>query len=48
MSQDHLSASDMLSVEKVMIENIININGKVLDKFANRKERRLAFFVQIK
>jgi hypothetical protein len=39
MSQDHSSALAMLSVENVMIENVINFGNKVTDKPANRKER---------
>jgi len=40
VSQDHLPALAMLSVESVMIENI-NFNDKATDKFANHKERRM-------
>jgi hypothetical protein len=28
---------------KIIIENIINFNGKMIDKFANCKERRMDF-----
>jgi hypothetical protein len=39
MSQDRLSALAMLSVEKVMTENIIDFTDKVIDKFAKHTER---------
>jgi hypothetical protein len=42
-SQDCLSALALLSVEKPMIENIINFNDKVTDKFASHKDRRIEF-----
>jgi len=38
MSQDWLSGLAMLSVEKVMIENIIKFHDKAIDKSANHKE----------
>ena len=43
MSLDRLSALVMLRVEKVMIENIIDLNDKIIDKFANREERKMDF-----
>jgi hypothetical protein len=43
MSKDHLSALAMLIMEKVMIENIINFDEKVIDKFAFCKDRRMDF-----
>jgi hypothetical protein len=43
MSLDRLSALAMLRVEKVMIENIIDFNDKIIDKFANREEREMDF-----
>jgi hypothetical protein len=36
----------MFSVEKVMIENIININDKVVDKLASRTEGRVNLYIQ--
>jgi hypothetical protein len=43
MSQDHHPVSVIFSVEKVMVENIININDIVIDKFADCKEGRMHF-----
>ncbi|CAI6365611.1 unnamed protein product [Macrosiphum euphorbiae] len=41
MSEDRLSALSMLSIEKCMIKNIPNFNEKVIDMFAEKKERRI-------
>jgi len=43
MSQDSLSGLAMLSVEKVMIENIIKFCDKAIDKSANHKRRTVDF-----
>jgi len=43
MSQDCLSGLAMLSVEKVMIENIIKFHDKAIDKSANHKGRTMDF-----
>lgn len=37
-SADRLSALVMLSVEKAMMESIINFNDKVAERFANHKK----------
>ena len=39
VSYTHLA---MLSIEKEMIENIINFNDKIISKFSICKERRMA------
>jgi len=44
VSQDHLPALAMLSVERVMIENI-NFSDKVTDKFANHKKGEWASYI---
>ena len=42
VSQDPLYTLAVLSVEKLtMIDNIINFNDKVIDKFTNHKEMRM-------
>jgi len=41
MSEDRLSALSMLSIEKNMINNISNFNKKIIDVFAEKKERRI-------
>ena len=41
MTQERLAALAMLSTEKEMIENIINFNDKVINKFSSCKERRM-------
>lgn len=43
MSQDRLSALAMLSIEKDLIMDIPDFNQKVIDKFAQNKERRMDF-----
>lgn len=43
MGQERLSALAMLSTEKNMISSIANFNEKVIDIFANRRERRMDF-----
>lgn len=43
MTQERLAALAMLSTEKEMIENIINFNDKVINKFSSCKERRMDF-----
>jgi hypothetical protein len=41
MGQSRLSALSMLSIEKTLVKNIANFNEKVIDHFAERKERRI-------
>lgn len=41
MSEDRLSALFMLLIEKSMINNISNFNEKVINVFADIKERRI-------
>ncbi|CAH1991106.1 unnamed protein product [Acanthoscelides obtectus] len=41
MTQDRLTALSMLSIEKEFISTMENFNGKVIDKFAAKKERRI-------
>jgi len=41
MSEDRLSALSMSSIEKLMIKNIPDLNEKVIDMFAKKKERRI-------
>lgn len=41
MSEDPLLALSMLSIEKNMINNISNFNKKIIDVFAEKKERRI-------
>ncbi|CAH2001001.1 unnamed protein product [Acanthoscelides obtectus] len=41
MTQDRLTALSMLFIEKVFISTMENFNGKVIDKFAAKKERRI-------
>ncbi|KAK4886466.1 hypothetical protein RN001_002737 [Aquatica leii] len=41
MSQERLCALAMLSMEKSLIENIVNFNELVIDHFANSKDRRI-------
>ncbi|CAH1974353.1 unnamed protein product [Acanthoscelides obtectus] len=41
MTQDRLTALSMLSIEKEFISTMENSNGKVIDKFAAKKERRI-------
>lgn len=43
VSQDCLSGLAMLSVKKVMTENIIKFNDKTIDKSANHKGRTIDF-----
>jgi hypothetical protein len=41
MGQSRLSALSMLSIEKTLVKNIPNFNEKVIDHFAELKERRI-------
>lgn len=41
MGQSRLCALAMLSIEKKLVKNIPNFNEKVMDHFANQKERRI-------
>ncbi|CAH1984797.1 unnamed protein product [Acanthoscelides obtectus] len=41
MTQDRLTALSMLSIEKEFISTLENFNGKVIDKFPAKKERRI-------
>ncbi|CAH2006565.1 unnamed protein product [Acanthoscelides obtectus] len=41
MTQDRLTALSMLSIEQEFISTMENFNGKVIDKFAAKKERRI-------
>lgn len=43
MAQERLTALAMLSIEKDFVRNISNFNDKVIDKFAQKKERRINF-----
>lgn len=43
MCEDRLTALSMLSIEKKIIATIPNYNAKVIDKFAENKERRIHF-----
>ncbi|CAH2004091.1 unnamed protein product [Acanthoscelides obtectus] len=40
-TQDRLTALSMLTIEKEFISTMENFNGKVIDKFAAKKERRI-------
>ncbi|CAH1994203.1 unnamed protein product [Acanthoscelides obtectus] len=41
LTQDRLTALSMLSIEKEFISTMENFNGKVIDKFTAKKERRI-------
>ncbi|CAH1985998.1 unnamed protein product [Acanthoscelides obtectus] len=41
MTQDRLTTLSMLSIEKEFISTMENFNGKVIDKFAAKKERKI-------
>lgn len=41
MSENRLSALSMLSIEKSMINNISNFKEKVINVFAEKKEKRI-------
>ena len=41
MAEDRLTALAMLSIEKRMINNIPNFNEEVINRFAEKKERRI-------
>ena len=43
MAQDRLNALAMLSMVKNLIENILDFNTKVIEKFAIQKDRRAKF-----
>lgn len=43
MSQERLAALAMLSIEKDFLRNIGNFNERVIDKFAEKKDRRMNF-----
>ena len=43
MGEDRLAALGMLSIEKDMVKEIPDFNGKVIDKFASDKHRRMEF-----
>jgi len=43
MKEDRLSALGMLSAEKHFVNGIDNFNNKVIENFANKKERRVDF-----
>lgn len=43
MAQDRLNALAMLSMEKNLIQNIPDLNTKVIEKFATQKDRRAEF-----
>lgn len=43
MSQERLSALAMLSIEKNLVMDIPDFNQRVIDKFAQKKERRMDF-----
>jgi hypothetical protein len=47
MSQNQPSTLAILCVEKLMAENIINFNNKMIDKFASRKESIMDFLDKI-
>ncbi|XP_077301040.1 uncharacterized protein LOC143921563 [Arctopsyche grandis] len=46
MSQERLTALSMLSIEKDMIRKLTNFNEKVIDKFANSKNRQMDFVLK--
>lgn len=41
MTEDRLTALAMLSIEKQMINNIPNFNEEVINRFAEKKDRRI-------
>ncbi|CAH2006188.1 unnamed protein product [Acanthoscelides obtectus] len=41
MTQDRFTALSMLSIEQEFISTMENFNGKVIDQFAAKKERRI-------
>lgn len=43
MGEDRLTALAMLSIEKKLISDIDNFNERVIDKFAQKKDRRMDF-----
>lgn len=43
MKEERLSALGMLSSEKHFVSSINNFNNKVIERFANKKERRMEF-----
>lgn len=43
MSQERLSPLAMLSIERDLIMEIPSLSHKVIDKFAQEKERRMDF-----
>lgn len=46
MTQDRLNALSMLSIEKQMVHDISDFDNKVIEVFANSKDRRLDFKYQ--
>ena len=43
MTQDRLNALAMLSMEKKLVRNMSDFNKRVIEKFANQKDRRAKF-----
>lgn len=43
MAQDRLNALAMLSIEKKLTRDILDFNTRVIEKFANQKDRRAKF-----
>ncbi len=43
MTQDHLNALAMLSIEKKLVRDALVFNKKVMEKFVSQKERRATF-----
>lgn len=43
MTQDHLNALAMLSMEKELVRNIPDFNNRVIERFAAQKDRRAKF-----
>lgn len=43
MSEERLSALAMLSIEKELVRSMKNFNERVIDKFAEKKDRRMNF-----
>lgn len=46
ISEDRLSTLSMLSIENNFINNIYSFNEKVINKFAEKKERRIELLLK--
>ena len=46
MKNERLNALAMISIEKIFINNMPNLNEKVIDLFAQNKNRRMDFLLK--